>query len=102
MHTGLPILVVVCVVLLFLCILLTQMHQTAKGANTRYHELADLPESIERLLKPLDIHALIPPTLAVEETMVKIIVELISTLALTAKELKLGRSSESVLTDELS
>ena len=75
------------------------MHQVAKGVNNSYDELADLLESIENLLKPLDIYARIPLTPAMDGTVVKIMVELLSTLALTTKELKQGRSSVSVLSD---
>jgi len=73
------------------------MHQVAKGVNNSYDELADLLESIEHLLKPLDIYARIPLTPAMDGIVVKIVVELLSTLALTTKELKQGRPSVSVL-----
>jgi hypothetical protein len=59
-----------------------------------YEELVDLLESIEHLLKPLDVYTQIPPTPAMDEMVVKIMAELLSTLALTTKELKQGRSSE--------
>ena len=73
------------------------MHQVAKGVNNSYDELADLLESIEHLLKPLDIYARIPLTPAMDGIVVKIVVELLSTLALTTKEFKQGRPSVSVL-----
>jgi len=60
-----------------------------------YDALIDLLESIEIFLKRLDIYTRISPTPVVDEIVVKIIVELISTLALATKELKQGRSSES-------
>ena len=56
-------------------------------------------ESIECLLKPLEIYTLVPPTPPSDDMIVKIMVELLSTLALTTKELKEGRSSESVVAD---
>ena len=74
--------------------------QAAKGV-TNHDELADLLELIEHLLKPLEIYAQITHTPAMDETAVKIIVELLSTLAVTTKELNQGRSSESVLLDML-
>ena len=77
------------------------MHQAAKGLNNSYDALLDLLESIEHLLKPLNIYTQIPPTPAMDEMMVKIMVELLSTLSLTTKELKQGRLSEPVLTDVL-
>ena len=88
---------------LFLCAYPShiQVHQAAKGVNTSHDELVTLFESIEQLLKPLEIYAQIPPTSAMEEMVVKIMAELLSILALTTKELKQGRSSESLLVDIL-
>ena len=77
------------------------MHQVAKGAVDSYDSLVDLLEAIEHFLKPLDIYTEIPPTRAMDELVVKTIVELLSTLASATRELKQGRSSESVLTDIL-
>jgi len=74
-----------------------EVHQAAKGVNINYDELADLLESIDHLLNPLDIYAHILPTPAMDEMMVKIMAELLSILALMTKELKQGRQSESVL-----
>ena len=54
---------------------------------TNHNELADLLESIEHLLKPLKIFAQITHTPAMDETAVKIIVELLSTLTVMTKEL---------------
>jgi len=88
---------------LFLCAYPShiQIHQAAKGVNASRDELVALFESIEQLLKPLEIYAQIPPTPAMEEMVVKIMAELLSVLALTTKELKQGRSSESLLVDIL-
>ena len=77
------------------------MHQVAKGAVDSYDTLVDLLEAIEHFLKPLDIYTEIPPTRAMDELVVKTMVELLSTLALATTELKQGRSSESILTDIL-
>jgi hypothetical protein len=70
-----------------------QVLQAAKGVNTRRDELVALFESIEQLLKPLGIYTQLPPP-PVEEMLVKIMAELLSTLALMTKELQEGRSSE--------
>ena len=75
------------------------MHQAAKGVTTSYDALLDLLESIEHRLKPVDIYTQIPHTLAIDELVVKIMAELLYTLALTTKELKQGGSSESILAD---
>ena len=75
--------------------------QSAKGIISNCDALADLLESIEHFLSRLNIYARIPPTPAIDEIVVKILVELISTLALVTKELKQRRSSEPILTDVL-
>ena len=61
--------------------------------------LIDLLESMEHFLKRLDIYSKIPPTPLMDEIVVKIILELISTLALATKELEGGQPSECVLAD---
>ncbi len=73
----------------------------AKDVVATYDALADLLESIERFFSRLDIYTRIPPTPVMDDMVVKIIVELLSTLALATKNLKQGRASESVLTDVL-
>jgi hypothetical protein len=59
--------------------------------------LADLLESIGHFLNRLEIYTEIPPTEAMNEIVVKILVELLSTLALTTKETKRGKLSESIV-----
>jgi hypothetical protein len=71
-----------------------QVHQAAKGVNASYDELVDFLESIEKLLKPLDLYTQIPPSPTMDEMVVKIMAELLSALALTTKELTQGRRSE--------
>jgi hypothetical protein len=62
-----------------------------------YDALVDLLASFENFLNRLSIYAGIPPTPALINVLVKIIVELISTLALATKQVKQGRFSEFVL-----
>ena len=73
------------------------MIQSAKGIISNCDALVDLLESIEHFLTRLDIYTLVPATSAMDEIVVKILVELISMLALVTKKLKQRRSSESVL-----
>ena len=75
------------------------MHQAANGVVDSHNALVDLLESIEHFLKRLDIYTKVSPTPAMDEIVVKILVELLSTLALATKELKQGRPSESVPPD---
>jgi hypothetical protein len=74
-------------------------NQAASSVISSYEPLVDLLESIEHFLNSLDIYTRIPHTPAMDEMVAKIMVELLSTLALAIKGLKRGRSSESILAD---
>jgi hypothetical protein len=73
----------------------------AKGVIASYDALVELFESIDHFLNRLDIYTQIPPSPAMDEIMTKILVEVLSTLALATKEIQQGRSSEYVLIDVL-
>lgn len=79
------------------------MNQAAdsEGVDSCGDALIDLLESIERLLKHLDISTQVPRTPAMDETVVRMMMELLSILALLTKELKQGRSSKLVHADVL-
>ena len=77
------------------------MIQSAKGIISDCDSLVDLLESIEQFLNRLNNYTLIPATSAIDEIVVKILVELIPILALVTEELKQRRSSEFVLPDVL-
>ena len=62
-----------------------------------YDALVDLFASFENFLSRLSIYAEIPPTPGLTTVVVKIIVELISILALATKQVKQGRFSEFAL-----
>ncbi len=78
-----------------------QVNEAANGVISSWDALVELLESIEHFLNRLDMYTRMPRTLALDEIVVKIMVELLSTLALATRELKQGRSSESVLVDVL-
>jgi hypothetical protein len=78
-----------------------QAKQAAKGVVATFDALVDLLESIERFLQRLEIYTRIPLTLAMDQMVVKIMAELLYTLALGTRELKQGRSSEFILPDVL-
>ena len=77
----------------------TQVSQAFKGVSADFDALVDLLESIEHFLKRLDIYTKVPPTPAMTEIVVKILVELLSTLALATKQIRQGRPSKSVFAD---
>jgi hypothetical protein len=62
-----------------------------------YDVMVDLFASFDNFLSRLSIYDGIPPTPALTNVLVKIIVELISMLALATKQVKQGRFSEFVL-----
>jgi hypothetical protein len=98
-HTGLGILLSVCAFLSSLGAHLRdiQTNQAVKGVLDDYDTLADLLKSVEHFLNCLDIYTKIPPTVGMTEMIVKILVELLSILALATKQLQQGKLSESGL-----
>ena len=72
--------------------------QAVKDVSASYDALVDLFASFENFLNRLRIYIEVPPVPALTNILVKIIVELLSTLALATKQVKQGRFSEFVLT----
>ena len=68
-----------------------------KGVIDDYSALADLLESIRHFLNRLEVYTEIPPTEAMNGMVFKILVELLSALALTTKQTKQGKLSESIV-----
>ena len=75
------------------------MSQAFKGVTADFDALADFLESTEFFLKRLDIYTKVTPTLAMNQIVVKIMVEVLSTLALVTKQIRQGRPSELVFSD---
>jgi hypothetical protein len=71
------------------------------GGGGNFDGLVDLFESITIFLHRLDIYIKIPPTAAMTEIVVNILVELLFTLALAAKQKRQGPLRESLLSDAL-
>jgi hypothetical protein len=70
-------------------------YQAIKDVSASYDALGNCLESIEHFLKRLDIYTKLPPAPALDEIIVKIMVVLLSTLALVTKQIQGGRLSES-------
>jgi hypothetical protein len=68
--------------------------QAASGVTSSYDALFELFESLGNFLKRLEIYTTIPPTPIMTEIIVKIMVELLSVLALASKQVKQGRFSK--------
>jgi hypothetical protein len=71
--------------------------QAVKDITSSYDALVDLFASFENFLSRLGIYTGVPPTPVLTNVLVKIIVELLSTLALATKQVRQGRFSEFVL-----
>jgi hypothetical protein len=67
-----------------------------KDVSESYDALVDLFDSIGSFLARLDIYTRIPLTTAMTDVVVRILVEVLSTLALATKQVKQGRLSESI------
>jgi len=64
---------------------------TAKYVRESYDALAEVFECIENFLRRLRIYSEIPPTTTMTEMVIKIMIELISVLALATKQINQGR-----------
>jgi hypothetical protein len=78
-----------------------QIPQAVKSVTESYDELLDLLGSFENFLCRLEIYTRIPPNeaAALGDILVKIMAELLFTLALATKQIKQGRLSEFVPVD---
>ena len=77
--------------------MLCVIRQAASGVSSSYDALLDLFECIGNFLQRLAIYTKIPPTPEMTDIIVKIMVELLSVLALATKQIKEGRFSMFVL-----
>ena len=70
------------------------MCQATSGVTSSYDALLELFECLGNFLKRLEIYTTIPPTPIFTEVIVKIMIELLSVLALATKQIKQGRFSK--------
>jgi hypothetical protein len=83
-----------CLVLFLAWLLVIQASQTVKDVNASYDGVLELFESLGNFIQRLDIYTEIPPTMVISRVIVKVIIELLSTLAQVTKQTKQGRLSE--------
>jgi hypothetical protein len=72
--------------------------QAASGVTSSYDVLLELFECLGNFLKRLEIYTTIPPSPILTEIVVKIMVELLSVLALASKQIKQGKFSKYAVT----
>ena len=75
---------------------MTWMLQAASGVSSSYDALVDLFECLGNFLKRIRIYSDLPLTSSMAEISVKIMVELLSVLALATKQVKQGRFSAQI------
>ena len=92
--TGIGVLLLVRIFLgPMISILSTDVLQAAKDVDASEEALADLFERIENFFKRLESYTEIPPTDAMTDIIVKIMVEVLNVFAIATKEMKQGRAS---------
>jgi hypothetical protein len=72
------------------------MFQAASEVTSSYDALLDLFECLGNFLKRLEVYTTIPPIPMMMDLIIKIMVELLSVLALTTKQIRQGRFSECI------
>ena len=68
--------------------------QVAKDIRSSQEMLIDVFERIENFLRRLEVYTAVAPTPEMMDMMVKIMVEVLSILAIATKEMRQGRTSE--------
>lgn len=74
----------------------TYVSQAAKDADASEHMLADLFSRIENFFKRLESYKHVPPTPAMTDLIVKIMIEVLSIIPIATTEVKQGRRSENL------
>jgi len=69
-------------------------HQAVKDVRASQDTLINIFERIENFFRRLENYAGVPPTPEMMDIIGKIMVEILSILAITTKEIKQGRTSE--------
>jgi hypothetical protein len=72
--------------------------QAVNGVTSSYDAVLELFECLGNFLKRLEIYLTIPPTTMMTDAIIKIMVELLSVLALATKQIRQGRFSECAVT----
>jgi hypothetical protein len=71
--------------------------QAAGGVSSSYDALLELFECLGSFLKRLEIYINIPPTPIMTDILVKIMIQLLSVLALATKQIRQGRFSKRMI-----
>ena len=74
-------------------ILTNRLSQAAKDVEASQDALIDLFERIENFFKRLESYTSVPPTDAMTDIIVKIMIEVLNIFAIATKEMRQGRAS---------
>ena len=74
-------------------ILTKRLSQAAKDVEASQDALIDLFERIENFFKRLESYTSVPPTDAMTDIIVKIMIEVLNIFAIATKEMRQGRAS---------
>src|SRR5712672_997755 len=77
--------------------ILTPGSQAAKDASSSQEKITDVFNRIEHFFRRLEIYTVLTPTAAMKDMIVEIMVEVLSILAITTKDVKRGLLSELIL-----
>ena len=79
----------------------TYTYQAAKDVRASKGILMDLFERMEMFFRRLEIYTEVPPTPEMMETIIQIMVEILSILGIATKEIKQGRTSEQFMSEQV-
>ena len=71
----------------------TRISQTAIDVHKSYETLVDIFERIESCLQCIEIYTQVRPTMEMMDTIIQIMVEVLTILGIATKEMKQGRMS---------
>jgi hypothetical protein len=94
--TAVGVLVTVGILLDSYALLLMPSCQVARDVRASHDALVDLFDRIEDLFKRLKTYTEVPPTHAMMDVIVKIVVEVLGIFAIATKEIKQGSAGESI------
>ena len=72
----------------------TYISQAAKDVRASQDTIMDIFERIEMFFRRLEVYTEVPPSVEMMDTIIRIMVEVLSILGIATKEIKQGRLSE--------
>jgi uncharacterized protein YggT (Ycf19 family) len=91
---GVLLLVSILVLTTFVRAVLTSRHQAARDVRASHDTLVDILERMENFFQRLGVYTEVVPSSGMMDVSMKIMVEVLTILAIATKEIKQGRTSE--------